>query len=287
MGGGALPGSEAERSPDYVLIGHITEDLVGDAPGRLGGSVLYCAITALRLGRMVGVVTACAEDVQLPAELDEADLRYAGRDRTTTFSIESGGSTRALRLVRRAPDIAESLIPPKWLEAPIVHLAPVMQEVPPSLALHWRPGLGVATPQGWLRRSIPPWGEVIADLTALPQVCAGDFGALILSSDDLEGRDDLVEEMAQICPLVVLTRAEQGCTVYDGGKATHVRARPIDAVDSVGAGDVFATAFAVRLQETADPVASAHYANCAAGLSVLGVGFTGIPNHDEILAALS
>ena len=48
------------QTPDYLLIGHMTRDLLPDGGCAPGGTALYAALTAHRVGRRVGVVSAQA-----------------------------------------------------------------------------------------------------------------------------------------------------------------------------------------------------------------------------------
>ena len=54
---------------------------------------------------------------------------------------------------------------------------------------------------------------------------------------------------------------------------------PVAEVDPTGAGDVFAAAFLIRLQETQDPIAAARFANATASFCVQAPGVTGIPTR--------
>ena len=68
---------------------------------------------------------------------------------------------------------------------------------------------------------------------------------------------------------VVLKRGSEGAYVAtSGGHAQWVRAFPVEAIDTVGAGDCFNGAFAVALMEGRDPCAAASFACAAAALSV-------------------
>src|SRR5687767_8775163 len=44
------------RTPDYLVIGHITADVLDDGEIVLGGTALYSALTAARLGARVAVL---------------------------------------------------------------------------------------------------------------------------------------------------------------------------------------------------------------------------------------
>jgi sugar/nucleoside kinase (ribokinase family) len=62
---------------------------------------------------------------------------------------------------------------------------------------------------------------------------------------------------------------------------------PAVEVDPTGAGDVFAAAFLVRLQETEDPVQAARFANAVASFCVEGPGVAGIPTREQVEERLS
>jgi ribokinase len=72
---------------------------------------------------------------------------------------------------------------------------------------------------------------------------------------------------------VVLKRGSEGAYVaVAGGKAAWVKPFPVQAVDTVAAGDCFNGAFAVALLEGSDPWAAARFASAAAALSVTRPG---------------
>ena len=50
-------GLQLTKTPDYLLIGHICADLQPDGSVVLGGTALYSALTAARLGARVAVLT--------------------------------------------------------------------------------------------------------------------------------------------------------------------------------------------------------------------------------------
>jgi ribokinase len=68
---------------------------------------------------------------------------------------------------------------------------------------------------------------------------------------------------------VVLKRGTDGAFVsLAGGKAAWVKSFPVQAIDTVAAGDCFNGAFAAALLEGNDPWAAARFANAAAAISV-------------------
>jgi ribokinase len=83
---------------------------------------------------------------------------------------------------------------------------------------------------------------------------------------------------------VVLKRGAEGAYVaVAGGKAAWVKPFPVQALDTVAAGDCFNGAFAVALLEGNDPWAAARFASAAAAISVTRRGAqASMPTRAEV-----
>ena len=278
--------------PDILLIGHVARDLLGtDLQGgyRLGGTVSFAAVTAVKLGRRPTILTCAAPGLDVSELPPEVDLRVLQSEETTTFVnvyTEAGRvqscPTRARGIT--AADIDASLRCPR-----AALLGPIADEISPDVArVFGEPTLVVATPQGWMRRFDEagrvhgkPW-DTAAEI--LPHV-----HAVVLSLEDIGGDLRRLDPIVAAVPLVVLTEYRDGSTLYqrrdDGATSvTRIPPRPAREIDPTGAGDIFATAFLIRFQETRDPVESARFANVTASFGVEAVGVAGIPSRDEVLA---
>jgi ribokinase len=88
---------------------------------------------------------------------------------------------------------------------------------------------------------------------------------------------------------VVLKRGSAGAFVaVAGGKAAWVKPFPVQAIDTVAAGDCFNGAFAVALLEGSDPWTAARFASAAAALSVTRRGAqASMPTRAEVDAFLA
>ena len=88
---------------------------------------------------------------------------------------------------------------------------------------------------------------------------------------------------------VALKRGGDGAYIaVAGGKAAWVPPFPVDAVDTVGAGDCFNGAFAVALLEGNDPWAAARFASAAAAISVTRKGAqVSMPNRADVDAFMA
>ncbi len=274
--------------PDYLLLGHFTRDVLPDRTTVPGGTSLYAALTAHRLGRHVAVVSA-------PAELPDgwpADIAMVFHPSPTppTFENRYTAAGREQTLHTASAPITLAAIPPDWHAAPLVHLGPVLGETPEELVFAFPDALIGVTPQGWMRTWDEPLpGPVIyRPWRPAPGVLAR-IDALVLSIEDVRGDEALAASYAIDCPLVAITRGAGGATLFVRGTPHEIPAFAATERDPTGAGDVFAATLFARLHETGDPLAAAHFAAYVAALSVEGAGISRIPTRAEIdhgLAAL-
>ncbi len=266
---------------DYVVLGHICADLQPDGTTRLGGTALFASLTAHRLGLRAAILTACAPDFdlsELPVEI--AVVRQPATE-TTLFENRYDNGKRTQFLHGRATTIDLGRLPVAWRQAPIVHLAPVIQEVPFTTAAVFEQPLLGATPQGWLR-SVLDDKHVVTEPAALLDLPFDRSHIVVLSEEDVQGREELVRRLAERLALVVLTRAERGATVFQHGRPTDVPAFEADVVDPTGAGDVFAAAFFAALHQGRDPITAARWACAAAACAIEGPGSTTLPTAAQV-----
>jgi len=79
-------------------------------------------------------------------------------------------------------------------------------------------------------------------------------------------------QMAKLAKVVCLTRSSKGCIVIEGDKQTEVPASKVHAVDTNGAGDMFAGAFLYAATQGHSHAQAAWLANDAAGQVVSQFG---------------
>jgi sugar/nucleoside kinase (ribokinase family) len=82
----------------------------------------------------------------------------------------------------------------------------------------------------------------------------------------------ICQQISQQARVVCLTRSAKGCVVLEGGRQTEVPAAPVKAVDTNGAGDMFAGAFLWAVTHGHNYAQAAWLANQAAGLVVSQYG---------------
>lgn len=271
---------------DYLALGHVTLDRQPDGGVLPGGTVLFAAVQAARLGLRAGMITAgnpaaLAGPLAPYREMLAIELRPA--DETTIFTNVGVGAAR-LQTVggwARPLDLADLAV-----GARIVHLGPVARELDPARLPPFPPGTLVgATPQGWLRR----WadgGRVTLHPLHLPASLLARLDALILSETEAPLAETAIAAVRATGGIVAITRDDAGCTLLDRDGARDVPTRAYPLVDDTGAGDIFAAAFLVALAEGRSRVGAAEFANAAAGLSIGGRGVSGIAGRAEVERAM-
>lgn len=272
---------------DYLVIGHLTEDLTPSGP-RLGGTAAFSALTARALGLRVGVVSALSEGTSLKA-LEGILVVRIPSPQNTTFENIYGANGREQILHHRAVPISMATVPDIWRTASIVHLGPVAQELDASwtqeTARHFSTSLIGITPQGWMR-SWNDDGHIISGKWASAEAYLPQAGAVVISREDVLGDDELIELMAHQTRILVVTEGPAGSVLYWNGDRRRFSAPEVEEVDATGAGDIFAAAFFVRLYATRDPWAAARFATQLAARSVARPGLDAIPTHAEIQECL-
>jgi sugar/nucleoside kinase (ribokinase family) len=252
---------------------------------QLGGTVSYAAQTAVAFGQRVGILTSATPGNPLLNDLPaEATVICVPAEHTTTFENIYSDGVRTQYLYHRAALLGVDAVPPAWRNAELIHLAPIAYEIDPALATAFGDSPVCVTPQGWMRRREPdsrvspaPWDA--ADLV-LPHAAL-----TVLSEEDIRHDPGLEAVFARLAPLLVLTRAERGGTVYQNGRAQHFPSIPVKQVDPTGAGDIFATALHIALHRTGSLDRALRIATQLAGRSVTRRGIASVPTPAEVAQA--
>lgn len=273
----------ADSEIDYLLVGHITADIV---PGGriLGGTVSYAARVAHSFGLRVGILTSMVPDDPLLDELWQyaADIKVLPADETTTYENVYNGFDRTQYVRGVAAPINSSDLPERWRSVPLIHIAPIAGEIANEIVQPLDSHSAVmVTPQGWMRR----WDEDGRvhfrrwfDENVLRRA---DF--VVFSEEDVAESPGLAEEIIDVASDVFVTDGASGGTYYHQDGSTEWDVFPVEAEDPTGAGDVFATSlFAAWHELDHDIEAATRVATILAARSITRVGLDGAPKPDEI-----
>ena len=282
---------QTSRTPEYLVIGHICADLLPDGTSVLGGTALYSALTAARLGWRVGVLTrgrfgTTVGGVPVPSlggYADELSIIVQDAETPTMFRNEYQAGRRTQHMPRWAGPIDLRGLPPHWRNAKVIHLGPIAQEIDPRQTGGLTAGFLGVTPQGWMR----DWpketgGKVTLHGLRLPGELLGKIDAIVVSDEEISLVREEVERVGAR-RLGVITLGEYGARIIYGGETADLPGYKVPTVDLTGAGDVFAAAFFIRATDrTASAITAGRFANGVAAVSLRGVGTSGVPSKREV-----
>ncbi len=269
---------------NYLVIGHVTHDVLPGGGHTVGGTAAYAAFTAAALGLDVGLLTSAGPELDLAIFRGVATVVCHAATSTTTFRNVYHNGQREQFVSDRALPLAPALLPESWRQVPVVHVGPVIGECDAAWVTSFagRAFVGV-TPQGWMRGAddngrVHPaaWSNASAILPAA--------SAVVLSIEDLAGDWDAARVMARRTRVLVVTCGADGGTLFVEGEVNVFPAWPIAELDATGAGDIFATAFFTSMASGAKPIAAAHFAACLASRSVARRGLTSVPSAQDVAA---
>lgn len=265
--------------PRVLVAGNLVEDRASDGGWVPGGPALYAARMAHALGAQVTLVTrkpvgypaGALAGLELRAVPAAAACRYAN-------SYDREGNRTQILLDPGEPLTVDE-DPGMLVDALIV--APAYHELSGRPPIDAR--VMMASLQGVLR-STDATGRVVpapdAIARAAPFAEPGAFACF--SEEDTANPDALARHLADARMTVAVTRGYRGVTLYEGEHRRDVAALPADAIEPTGAGDCFASAWAVRFAETGDLHSACAFALAAGALATERPGLAGVPTRAEV-----
>jgi sugar/nucleoside kinase (ribokinase family) len=276
---------------DLLAVGHVARDEFPGAPWRLGGTALYAAVAAARLGRRSALVTRVGPGERDALEQrchDEGiELHALSSVVTTTFAFRyDDEGHRHLTLRARAKGISREDVAGRLRVPRAVVYASIAHELSPGLLGAITAPASVLVAQGYLRG----WeadGTVVPREWTESRTMLAAVGAAVVSEDDLGGDLRLAEAWSATTPVVV-TLAERGARIFERGAARDIPGfRAGQVVDQTGAGDAFAAGLALALAEEKSLDDAARYANAVASFAVEGLGTEGLGDARRVEARLA
>ena len=262
--------------PEYLCIGHVCHDVKGEGYV-LGGSSAYSSICATRLGKKAGIVTSFGDDFQFFPFFKNIAVHNKKAIHTTLFENIYKAERRTQYLHQQAATICAKDLPQAWLKVPLVHLAPIADEVNfDILSAFSKETIIAATPQGWLRKWDAKTRKIRSKSLNWAQLAAIDI--LILSDEDLKGQEQFLPTITELIDLVILTRGHLPASVYTKGEVKNFPVFPVKVVDPTGAGDAFTAGFLAKYLETKDLAQSMAYGHVVASFCIEAEGMEGLKN---------
>ncbi len=273
---------------DIVCIGNPVYDIirtpyVSTQERELSGCSTNAATFAAALGAKVLLIGAIGDDYR---KRFEAEMEKRGVETYLLPSKRTGGfdlfyhpnGDRTLRIIDIADPIKD--VPEKLLEAKLVLLGPVLQEIPPALIEKAKKASGatlLVDAQGFIRYTDgkkvwraenPDFNRYFSYIDFLKP---NEFEAEVITGIYPRGRErealSKLRNMGVANP--VITLAEAGSVAADKeGNFYRIAAYKTEAKDPTGAGDSYAGAFAFYYLKTRNIFDAAKFASAAASFMV-------------------
>ncbi len=243
----------------------------GFAPG---GAAYFAGLLTQRLGQKTSILTSFGDDFQFASQFGGIDLHVVPSPATTVFeNIYQPDGQRIQYLHGRAAQLTPSDLPPHWQSPKTALFGPICDEVSIDFFDFFasQNTITCACPQGWMRqwdaehrvspKPIPDWSVLAkADIISM-------------SEADVAGDWALIEHIASIANILLVTQGAQGVVVFEKGQPRrHFPAQQVVEVDPTGAGDVFAASFLLHFAEQKDVAAAVDSAQSIAGAHVSKAG---------------
>lgn len=279
-----------------LIAGHVTHDHYAGGFAA-GGCAFYGAKVHAQLNGHTHLVTVVGDDFTRDDELGDLDVTVHRAGQTTVFANYYPDDAPRIQLLEAsAPEVTPDMAPARCfdsngrLDADLVHLAPVLDEVD---LLRWKQAVGdgllAINIQGWIK--VPGTVFDASELEGLQrrgvtgkahrvvqqfwEVTEEDFRGVdiaCLSEEDVVDQPGLLDKLVSAVPIVAFTLGEQGSRIYVDGESFEVGIYPTDAVDPTGAGDTFAASFCHRIAAGHEPVDAARFAAACASIVVEDLG---------------
>jgi 1D-myo-inositol 3-kinase len=272
---------------DYTTVGHVTVDVLPDGSRRPGGTAFYSALQAARLGRRTLILTRGAQreiEALLEPYRGEFELHIQPAPQTTVLDTRGTGAARTQRVLTWAGAMTQELA----CDSAILHLAPVARECP----LRWRGGhefVGL-TPQGLARGwSSQTGGEVsLLRPAGAAEEIARRCRAIVVSEHERVSCEALIATAGAAGAISAITNGGAPTRILSpDGDVLEVNVPAIeDPGEDLGAGDVFAAAFFIALNEGQAAGDAAAFANAAAAVRMQGTGANAIGDLHAIAGRL-
>ena len=264
----------------YLVVGYITLDKIQNKY-QIGGTASYSSLTAQALGSVSAILTTTDKNRIDLSKLNTIPVFIQQSEHTTIFENRDVGKHREQIIHEIADPISFAILPEDWLTPDIIHFGPVAGEFDAEWLKNFPSSYKGITPQG-LMRVWDHQGRVTRKSIKLPLDIVSQFDAIVFSIEDVLEDEDIIEYYAQSANVLAVTEGRLGARIYWKGDMRHFSAPHVNEINNTGAGDIFASSFFYRHQQTRDPWEAARFATQLASASVTRMGMNSIPTKDEV-----
>ena len=275
----------------------------------LGGDTSNCAISAARQGADVAYLSSVgndqfgdmAMDMWSKEGIDVSNISINPGSPTGIYFIEPAPEGRNFTYYRKGSAASEMTLTSDaraLLSGEVIlHLSAISQAISVTAKESSFDAIDLVKQNGGMlsydtNLRLNLWG--LEEARSVINKTAAQADILLPSLDEaqiltgLHDKEDVIRFFLKFEPeILALKCGNEGATIIFEGKAEHIPALNVNAIDTSGAGDTFAGAFLARMVQGDSPFEAARFAVAAAGISVQGYGAVSpIPNRKQVLEAM-
>lgn len=275
------------EAPSFVSVGHLSFDVNivdnGTPSSHIpGGAAAYSALTAQKHGMTTGIVSSVSDEYPVDLLFTDTDVRVVESEHTATFANYWDSGERTQVLMASGSRISQSSIPEDWTKPDIFFAGPLLHELPTECVNWFDAKLSCLVPSGWLRR----WGHdgAITHADMLPPFRGKKWDVIAVSETEIELLPE--EQLFSLGEIICVTKGERGSRIWNSGEWIQVPTVMAEPVDFTGAGDIWATSFAIAISDGKSIEDAGMYASTASAISIESVGLSGCPSREQVEARL-
>lgn len=271
-----------------LLVGPITVDYI-DGQSVPGGGVSYGAAVATAFGIRARILTIAGPDADL-SPLEGHDVHLVEDSASVTFVFDPNAEVRTMRVLQQpSRALSAADLPEDWRTPGTMMIAPLIEgdldvgSFAPVASAAGRVGVLMQGVQRQLHDGIV---EIVSPLDpSLVRTCSHLYSFFRSEREASLWTQEQTNGALQRGARLVTTRGRNGAEVRRGERRLEVEPFPPNAeVDATGAGDVFATALILALDQGEQ--AAARIAAAFAAASVERVGPAPLPDLETIMGRL-
>ena len=264
----------------HLCIGYCCHDIVENS-FILGGSASYSSLLSRTWGVETSLLTSVGDDFLFQSQFEKVDVDFQNvpADHTTIFHNQYSENKRIQYLKSRANLITEDALSSSHYDFDIVQFCPIADEIAFDLFTVFPTSLKVSSIQGFLRQ----WDKNgLVSLKEMDWEWLEHMDIIVLSTEDIAEAPHYLNFIIEQCDHVIVTDGEFGATVYYKNERYHYPSIKTEILDTTGAGDTFATAYALDYFQNKNITSACSFAHSAASFIIENIGLSRIPSITEI-----
>jgi ribokinase len=267
-----------------------------------GGTSANAAVAAATIGARVELISTVGDDViggHLIAAIEAAGVDVSrvrttpdeATDRTTVITSQDPPNRTIFWRQGAIPRRGDRIDIDRLFTRQLVLLDsvdPLLRRFLIDLPVHTFPNVKILVPLTYVVDF--PGEDELDSIVRCDALVGSEHELLALTRcDSLDSGITFLQEWMRVSNLrcAAITLGGRGSVAIDAERRFDIPPVEVDVIDTTGAGDAFAGAFAVGLASRLDLLDALVLANCVAGLSVRRIGAqTALPTLDEVETTL-